>query len=155
MLVERSAALIRAARDDIGLSTSSLASVAGVDQSTIEAFEAGTERPSGAVLARILRAARLRPSIPLTLFADDIIAVAGEFDLRDVRVFGSAVRGQDTEASDIDLLVSTTPTTSLFDLGGFAHAVESMTGFPVDILLDDFLDEDAHFRHVLVEAVPL
>ncbi|MGN6408141.1 MAG: nucleotidyltransferase family protein [Curtobacterium sp.] len=70
-------------------------------------------------------------------------------------MFGSAVRGQDTEASDIDLLVSTTPATSLFDLGGFAHAVESMTGFPVDILLDDFLDEDVHFRHVLVEAVPL
>lgn len=81
MLVERSAALIRAARDDIRLSTSSLASVAGVDHSTVEAFEAGTE--------------------------------------------------------------------------GFAHAVESMTGFPVDILLDDFLDEDVHFRHVLVEAVPL
>ncbi|MGN6408140.1 MAG: hypothetical protein ACTHMH_07305 [Curtobacterium sp.] len=36
--------------------------MAGVDPSTIEAFEAGTERPSGAVLARILRAARLRPT---------------------------------------------------------------------------------------------
>lgn len=69
-------------------------------------------------------------------------------------MFGSTVRGQDTDASDIDLLVSTTPATCLFDLGGFAHAVGSMTGFPVDVLMDD-LEEDEHFRHVLVEAVPL
>lgn len=154
MLVERSAALIRASREDVCMSRSSLGSAAGVDPSTIEAFEAGTEQPSEAVLARVLRAARLRPSIPLAIFADEIIAVAREFQLRDVRVFGSTVRGHDTDASDIDLLVSTTPATSLFDLGGFAHAVETMTGFPVDVLLDD-LEDDEHFRHVLVEAVPL
>lgn len=50
--------------------------------------------------------------------------------------------------------MSLTPATSLFDLGGFAHAAESITGFPVDIRTDD-LDGDVHFRHILDEAVPL
>jgi len=133
MLVERSAALIRASREEVRMSTSSLGSAAGVDPSMIEAFEAGTEQPSEAVLTRILRAARLRPSIPVALFADEIVTVAGHFRLRNVRVFGSTVRGHDAQASDVDLLVSTTPATSLFDLGGFARAVESMIGFPVDV----------------------
>ncbi|MBT1607151.1 nucleotidyltransferase family protein [Curtobacterium flaccumfaciens] len=43
------------------------------------------------------------------------------------------MRGQDTEHSDIDLLVHLTPAASLFDLGGFAHEVERITGFEVDV----------------------
>ena len=35
---------------------------------------------------------------------------------RNPRVFGSAARGDDTAASDLDLLVDTVETTSLFDL---------------------------------------
>lgn len=71
-----------------------------------------------------------------------------------VRAFGSAVRGEDTEHSDIDLLVALSPDASLFDLGGFADAVEQMTGFAVDLLTDDQTD-DEHFAHVLQQAVPL
>ncbi|MBK0297371.1 nucleotidyltransferase domain-containing protein, partial [Bacillus sp. S34] len=69
-----------------------------------------------------------------------------------VRVFCSAIRGQDNENSDIDLLVSLTPGASQVDLGGFAHEVEAITGFDVDLLTDD-LEDDEHFRHVLDEAV--
>lgn len=36
----------------------------------------------------------------------------------DVRVFGSVVRGDNTGASDVDLLIKTRPGCSLFDLGG-------------------------------------
>ncbi|MGG7305863.1 nucleotidyltransferase domain-containing protein [Curtobacterium sp. AB451] len=136
------------------MSRASLARAAGVPASAIAAFEGGRERPSEAVFLSILRAARLRPSIPLAFYADDVLAEARRFRLRDVRVFGSVVRGHDTETSDIDLLVSITSTTSLFDLGGFAHAVEQITGFPVDLLADDLYD-DEQFRHVLVESVPL
>jgi len=33
------------------------------------------------------------------------------------RVFGSVVNGSDTDESDLDILVDTTPDTTLFDLG--------------------------------------
>ncbi len=154
MRIERAAELIRAAREDVGLSQTDLAAAARMQQPTISAYESGRKRPRPESLQRILAAAHTRPSIPLAIYADDILDEAQRFHLENVRVFGSAVRGEDTESSDIDLLVSLTPEASLFDLGGFAHEVESITGFSVDILTDD-LDDDEHFRHVLAEAVPL
>ena len=33
------------------------------------------------------------------------------------RVFGSALRGQDTDSSDLDILIDPTPETTLFDIG--------------------------------------
>ena len=153
-MIDRAAELIRAVREDAGMSQAALAAAAGMQQPTISAYESGRKRPRPESLRRILTAARTRPSIPLSIYADDILDEAARFNLRDVRVFGSAVRGQDTEDSDIDLLVGLTPEASLFDLGGFADAVESLTGFGVDLLTDDLRD-DEHFRHVLDEAVPL
>ncbi len=63
-------------------------------------------------------------------------------------------RGRDTPASDIDLLVTPERGTDLFDLGAFVVAVESLTGFPVDVITAD-LSGDEHFSRVLDEAVPL
>lgn len=154
MRTERAAELIRSARRDVGMSQTALAAAAGMQQPTISAYESGRQQPRAESLERILRAARTRPSIPLSVYADEIIAVAAEHHLVNVRVFGSAVRGHDTPDSDIDLLVGLTPEASLFDLGGFAHAVEEITGFDVDLLTDD-IDDDPHFAHVLTEAVPL
>ncbi|QCR42811.1 DNA-binding protein [Curtobacterium sp. SGAir0471] len=154
MRVERAAELIRAAREDVGLSQSALATAAGMQQPSISAYESGRKQPRPETLQRILRAARARPSIPLALYADDVLRAAERFHLRDVRVFGSAVRGEDTEQSDVDLLVGLAPGASLFDLGGFAAAVEDLLGFAADVLTDDLVG-DEHFRHVLDEAVPL
>jgi predicted nucleotidyltransferase len=154
MRIERAAELIRAAREDIGLSQTRLAAAAGMQQPTISAYESGRKQPRAESLERIMAAAHTRPSIPLAIYADEILDEAARFHLDNVRVFGSAVHGRDTEDSDIDLLVALTPDASLFDLGGFAHAVETITGFEVDILTDD-LEEDKHFAHVLDEAVPL
>lgn len=152
--IERQAELITSVREDVGLSLVDLAGAAGIERSTLEAYESGREQPRPEPLQRILVAARTRPSIPLAIYADVIINEAKRFHLENVRVFGSVVRGQDTEHSDIDLLVSPTPDASLFDLGGFAREVEVLTGFEVDLLIDD-LEGDEHFAHVLDEAVPL
>lgn len=152
--LDHAAELIRAAREDIGFSQADLAEAAGVKLPEIADHESGLTRPDPESLERILSAARTRPSIPLAVYADAILDQARRFHLDNVRVFGSALRGQDTEHSDIDLLVSLTPAASLFDLGGFAHEVERLTGFDVDILTDD-LEDDEHFAHVLTEAVPL
>lgn len=154
MRTDRAAELIRRARRDIGMSQSALAAAADMQQPTISAYESGRQQPRAESLERILRAAQTRPSIALSVYADDIVAEARRHHLANVRVFGSAVRGSDTADSDIDLLVELTPEASLFDLGGFAHAVESMTGFDVDLMTDD-VGEDPYFAHVLTEAVPL
>jgi predicted nucleotidyltransferase len=126
----------------------------GDEHDTIAAYENGERRPAPEDLVRIMKAADTRPSVLLAVYADEVIAAAHRFRLENVRVFGSTIRGHDTADSDIDLLVSLTPATSLFDLGGFAHATECITGFPVDVLTDD-LHDDVHFRHVMDEAVPL
>lgn len=154
MLLDRSAELIRSAREDIGMSQRDLALAAGMQQPTISAYESGRKHPRAESLERVLRAAKMRPSIPLALRADEIRMAASRFNLSNVRVFGSAVRGADTEHSDIDLLVTLEPGATLFDLGGFADAVERVTGFTVDLLTDDQA-QDEHFAHVLEEAVPL
>lgn len=154
MRVDRAADLIRRARDDVGLSAAALARAAGVPLASLGAYEQGRELPDAETLRRITAAARTRPSIPLAVYADEICAAASERGLRAVRVFGSAVRGTDTEASDIDLLVRADSGVDLFDLGAFVAAVEEITGFPVDVLTEDQVD-DEYFAHVLVEAVPL
>ena len=151
---DRAAQLIRRARLDIGMSEDDLARSVDVPRSVVSAYECGRAHPSSESLERILRALRLRPSIPLTLYADAIREAAERFHLSDVWVFGSALRGDDTEDSDIDLLVSVSDSASLFDLGGFALAVEEITGFPVDLLTDD-QTHDGHFSHVRDQAVPL
>jgi predicted nucleotidyltransferase len=53
--------------------------------------------------------------------------------LRDVRVFGSVVRGDAIETSDVDLPVALGADTTLFDLSGFALDVEEIVGRHVDV----------------------
>ena len=50
---------------------------------------------------------------------DEIIALAEKYGAFDVRVFGSVARGESTPESDFDLLVTYTPTASLFDVVAF------------------------------------
>jgi predicted nucleotidyltransferase len=69
-------------------------------------------------------------------------------------VFGSAMRGDDTEDSDLDLLVDPLPGTTLFDLGGLQDELENMLGVHVDVVTPR--DLPLKFRHiVLAEAKPL
>ncbi|KQO62845.1 nucleotidyltransferase domain-containing protein [Curtobacterium sp. Leaf261] len=154
MRIERADELIRIAREDIGMTQSELARIAKMQQPTISAYESGAKRPRQETLQRVLAAARARPSVPLSVYAAEIREVALRFRLSHVRVFGSTVRGQDTEESDIDLLVTLDAEASLFDIGAFAAAVEEITGFPVDVITDDHL-QDPFFAHIDAEAVDL
>jgi len=70
------------------------------------------------------------------------------------RVFGSVVRGDDTDGSDIDVLVDPLPGTTLFDLGGLQVELETLLGVPVDLLTPG--DLPLKFRaQVLSEARPV
>lgn len=70
------------------------------------------------------------------------------------RVFGSALRGDDTDSSDLDLLVDPTAGTTLFDLGGLQDELERLLGVRVDVVTPN--DLPPKFRgSVLAEARPV
>lgn len=70
------------------------------------------------------------------------------------RVFGSVLHGDDTEQSDLDLLVDPLPGATLFDLGGIQIDLEELLGISVDVLTPG--DLPAKFRQqVLQEARPI
>jgi len=56
-----------------------------------------------------------------------------------IRVFGSAARGDDTTQSDIDFLIEMEPGRSLFDMGGLLMDLETLLGCKVDIVTEKSL----------------
>ena len=147
------AALVRRAREDAGLSQRALATLAGIKQPNLAMIESGARVPSAELLARILRGARMRPSIPLELFAERILELAPRYGIRDIRVFGSAARGSDTANSDVDLLVGAEASVDFLTLAAFRQEVSELIGFPVDAIIDD--ESDPAVQAIRREAVPL
>jgi len=84
----------------------------------------------------------------------EILGVAGRHGAQNIRIFGSAARGDAHPGSDVDLLVELQPGRSLFDLGGLATDLESLLGCHVDVVTEKGLRERIRER-VLREAVPL
>jgi uncharacterized protein len=54
----------------------------------------------------------------LKLHRDEVRRLVQQARVVNPRVFGSVLRGRDTESSDLDILVDPLPGTTLFDLGG-------------------------------------
>ena len=68
------------------------------------------------------------------------------------RVFGSVLTGHDTENSDLDILIDTTPSTSLMDVAAIQVELENLLGISVDVLTPNALPDK--FRStVLAQAV--
>ena len=96
----------------------------------------------------------MRPSELLKLKRDEILALAAKAGALNVRVFGSAARGDDGEESDLDLLVDWSPQTSLFDVGGLVTDLQELLGKRVDVISAQQLHP--HFRaRVLAQARPI
>ena len=64
----------------------------------------------------------------------DLLAVAANHGARNVRLFGSVVRGEETEESDIDFLVDMEGGRSPLDLGGLQQDLEKVLRRRVDVL---------------------
>ncbi|MGD2246430.1 MAG: nucleotidyltransferase family protein [Candidatus Aminicenantes bacterium] len=71
-----------------------------------------------------------------------------------VGIFGSYVRGEQKESSDLDVLVKFCEDASLFNLTGLAHFLEEKLSVMVDIVPVDTLRKEIK-DHVLKEAVYL
>lgn len=96
----------------------------------------------------------MKPSVALQTHRALIRSVIERYRVRNPRVFGSVLHGDDEEGSDLDILVEPTKETSLFDIGGIQYELGQLLGVEVDVLTPNALPEK--FRAaVLAEAQPI
>jgi len=96
----------------------------------------------------------MRPSEALASNRAAIRHVVESHRGRNARVFGSVLHGQDTESSDLDILVDPTPETTLFDIGAIRHELGKLLGVQVDVLTPNALPDNFRAK-VLAEACPV
>jgi predicted nucleotidyltransferase len=85
---------------------------------------------------------------------DDILNIAARHGACNVRVFGSAARGDDRPESDVDLLVDVGSKTSSWFPAGLILDLEQILSRRVEIVTENGLNPYIRER-VLREAVPL
>lgn len=148
------ASTVRAARTRAGLSQSELARLSGVPQPHISLIEAGKVEPTEQTLRRLLEATRVKPSVLLKRYRNDVLDLVAQRHGHDVRVFGSVARGEDREDSDIDLLIDFDQGTSIFTVAGLARELAELLGVEVDVVSNGGKDSAA-LASARSEAVPV
>lgn len=165
--------MIREARRRARLSQTDLARRAGVAQSVISAYESDRREPGLRTLAKLIEATghqlcfelipapRDRLGLPDTRLGRRLrrhrralIEIAARRGARNVRVFGSVARGEDTNTSDIDLLVDLDDGVGVVSLAGLNRELTELFGVDVDVVPAATL-KPAIRRDVLAEAIAL
>lgn len=85
---------------------------------------------------------------------DELLALARRRGLTGVRVFGSMSRGDGSDDSDVDLLVTLAPGSSALALGGLLMDAQELLGRRVDVVTESSLHPALRDR-VVASAVPL
>jgi predicted nucleotidyltransferase len=93
-------------------------------------------------------------AIDLQAIRQDILRVAAKHGARNVRLFGSAARGEDRPGSDLDLLVDMESGRSLLDLVALGQDLEELLHRKVDVITDSSV-HPAIRPHILADARPL
>ena len=96
----------------------------------------------------------MKPSEALRMNRAAVRRVIESHRASNARVFGSAMRGDDSEQSDLDILVDPTPETTLFDIGAIRRELRELLGVPVDVLTPKALPEKVR-ADVLALARPI
>lgn len=96
----------------------------------------------------------MKPSEALRFHRDAIRRVVETHRAKNARVFGSTLHGDDTEDSDLDLLVDPTPETTLLDIARIQNRLQKLLGVSVDVLTPKALPESFRDR-ILSESVPV
>jgi predicted nucleotidyltransferase len=84
----------------------------------------------------------------------EIQRLASLHGARNIRVFGSVARTEDTAESDIDFLIDMDESRSLLDLVGFQQELEAMLNRPADVLTERGINPYLRDR-ILGEAIAL
>lgn len=83
-----------------------------------------------------------------------ILEIAAKYGAYNVRLFGSTVRGNATETSDIDFLVQLEPRCKLFDWLHLEQDLENLLGKKVDVVQEEAM-KGKMLERALKEAIPL
>jgi predicted nucleotidyltransferase len=75
----------------------------------------------------------MKPSTALADHRDALRELSSRYTVRNPRIFGSVARGDDGEESDLDLLVDSSPATTLLRLAELQIEAEALLGVPVDV----------------------
>ena len=168
-----SGAMIRDARVRARLSQTDLAQRAGVAQSVISAYESDRREPGLRTLNKLIAATGHQLTVDVIAAPDQrlglpdtrlgrrlrrrrraIVDLAARHGARNVRVFGSVARGEDTSRSDIDLLVDLDDGVGLVALAALERELAEVLGATVDVVPADMLKSGIR-NEVLAEAIPL
>jgi uncharacterized protein len=84
----------------------------------------------------------MRPSEALALHKDAILEVLKKYPVKNPRIFGSVARGEDTEDSDLDIVVDKAGRFSYFDMAMLEQEIEAAVGCKVDLGLFKNLKAD-------------
>lgn len=85
---------------------------------------------------------------------DEILRAAARHGAGNIRLFGSAARGEDTTDSDVDLLVDVTGVTSSWFPGSLTAELEELLGKRVQVVIRRSLSPLIR-EAVLRESIPL
>lgn len=96
----------------------------------------------------------MKPSVALDQNCEAVRAAVNSRRAENPRLFGSTLRGEDREDSDLDILVDALPEATLFDLGGLQMDLEEILGVRVDLLTPDDLPRQIRAK-VVAEAMPI
>lgn len=96
----------------------------------------------------------MKPSDTLNQNRDAIRRVVESHHARNARVFGSVLRGRDTDGSDLDILADTTPEATLMDVAAIQVELQRQIGVSVDVLTPAAFP-DAFRAEVDAEAMPV
>jgi AbrB family looped-hinge helix DNA binding protein len=111
-------------------------------------------RPGIVTLARSQAEPRDSSRSLLERKRDEILALAKRHGARNVRMFGSAARGEERPDSDLDLMVDLDRGRGLLDLIGLSQDLSELLGREVDVLTEEGLSPHLRDR-IRAEAVPL
>jgi|SRR5882757_233379 len=165
--------MLREARRRARLSQTDLARRAGVAQSVISAYEADHREPGLRTFTKLIEATGHQLAVELVpgpgnrLGLPDtrlgrrlrrhrraVLELAAQRGARNVRVFGSVARGEDTDTSDVDLLVDIDEDVSVVALAGLRRELTELLGVEVDIVPATTLKSGVR-ANVLAEAIVL
>jgi predicted nucleotidyltransferase len=105
-------------------------------------------------LAKVRMGEVMKPSVALQAHREEARRIVLGHRVRNPRIFGSVLHGNDTDDSDLDLLVDPTPDTTLMDIGAIRFELRKLLGVPVDVLTPKALPDGFRDR-VIEEARPI
>ena len=90
----------------------------------------------------------------IAVHRNEILSIAARHGIDNIRLFGSVLRREETEDSDIDFLIHVQPGRSAFDLIHFKRDTSQLLGRDCDVITDHMLHWYIRDK-VLQEAKPL